>query len=68
MRNPLSAIIHCADSIYLSIDDIKAKEDTGKIPNILLEALTGNASAASTILDCCKHQKRIIDDILTLSP
>jgi signal transduction histidine kinase/ActR/RegA family two-component response regulator len=67
MRNPLSAIVHCADSILLSLDDVKAKEDTSKIPNSMLDALTASTSAASVILDCCKHQKRIIDDILTLS-
>jgi signal transduction histidine kinase/CheY-like chemotaxis protein len=67
MRNPLSAIVHCADSIVFSLDDVKAKEDTSKIPNSMLDALTASASAASVILDCCKHQKRIIDDILTLS-
>lgn len=67
MRNPLSAIVHCADAITLSLDDIKAAEDASKIPASILEAITANASAASTILDCCRHQKRIIDDVLTLS-
>jgi signal transduction histidine kinase/ActR/RegA family two-component response regulator len=67
MRNPLSAIVHCADAISLSIDDIKAKTDSRGIPDSVLDALKANASAASIILDCCKHQKRIIDDILTLS-
>lgn len=67
MRNPLSAIVHCADSISMSLDDFKAKEDTSKISESILEALTANASAAAVILDCCKHQKRIIDDVLTLS-
>jgi signal transduction histidine kinase len=67
MRNPPSAIVHCADSISLIVDDIMAKEDTPTIPDSILEAVTGSASAASTILDCCNHWKRIIDDILTLS-
>ncbi|CAO2648280.1 Nn.00g075470.m01.CDS01 [Neocucurbitaria sp. VM-36] len=67
MRNPLSAIVHCADSISSSLDDVMGKEDTSKIPDSILDALAANVSAASIIQDCCKHQKRIIDDILTLS-
>jgi len=66
MHNPLSAIVHCADGISLSVDDLKAREGTNNIPNSIIDVLTANASAATTILDCCKHQQRIIDDILTL--
>jgi signal transduction histidine kinase/ActR/RegA family two-component response regulator len=66
MRNPLSAIVHCADSIYMSLDDVKT-DGTSKDPDSTFKALEANAIAASTILDCCKHQKRIIDDVLTLS-
>jgi signal transduction histidine kinase/DNA-binding response OmpR family regulator len=67
MRNPLSAIVHCADGIHSSLDDLRAKEDIFNIPPSVLAALDENVSAASTILDCAKHQKRIIDDVLTLS-
>ncbi|KAF2819036.1 hypothetical protein CC86DRAFT_307940 [Ophiobolus disseminans] len=67
MRNPLSAIMHCADSIFMALDDVKSGEGVSMIPGPILDALTANVSAASVILDCCKHQKRIIDDVLTLS-
>lgn len=67
VRNPLSAIVHCADSIFLALDDVQAKEDMSGIPNSVLHALKDNKSAASVILDCCRHQKRIVDDVLTLS-
>lgn len=67
MRNPLPAIVHCADSISYCLDDARARLDNNDIPDSLRDALMANASVASTILDCCKHQKRIIDDILTLS-
>ncbi|KAF1913763.1 hypothetical protein BDU57DRAFT_558724 [Ampelomyces quisqualis] len=68
MRNPLSAIVHCADSISMSLDDVREKGDiSSMLPESVLDALTANVSAASVILDCCKHQKRIIDDVLTLS-
>lgn len=64
MRNPLSAIIQCADMIGMSV-----KEFDGGTNDIVLprEAVHGYADAASTIVLCAQHQKRIIDDILTLS-
>lgn len=64
MRNPLSAIIHCADSI------IGALEQDGKtivFPNADLEAVSTALDAAKTILHCSQHQKRIVDDVLVLS-
>jgi signal transduction histidine kinase len=67
VRNPLSAIVHCADSILLAFDDVYAKEDMSKIPIAVFDVLRDNTAAASVILDCCKHQKRIVDDVLTLS-
>ncbi|KAI9645299.1 hypothetical protein NHQ30_006034 [Ciborinia camelliae] len=64
MRNPLSAIIQCADMIGISV-----KEFDGGASDVVLprEAVHGYADAASTIVLCAQHQKRIIDDILTLS-
>ncbi|QSZ30945.1 hypothetical protein DSL72_000504 [Monilinia vaccinii-corymbosi] len=64
MRNPLLAIILCAEMIGTSV-----KEFDGGTNDIILprEAVHGYADAASTILLCAQHQKRIIDDILTLS-
>ncbi|KAM0440948.1 hypothetical protein ACHAPT_000251 [Fusarium lateritium] len=63
MRNPLSAILQCADQIANNIStfdshDVKAEVET------LLE---GCLDAANTINLCASHQKRIVDDILTLS-
>jgi PAS domain-containing protein len=60
MRNPLSAIVHCADSISMALIDTKAKGERRTDPDSILETLEANASAASIILDCCKHQKRIM--------
>lgn len=66
MRNPLSAILQSADSIVSLLDQ------TG-LP-ILKEALSVShdvaeeiVDAAQTIILCAGHQKRIVDDILTLS-
>lgn len=64
MRNPLSAIFQCAEMIQSSLAGCEVK---GTSEEILLDALHSNADAASTILMCANHQKRIVDDVLTLS-
>ncbi|KAH7086354.1 histidine kinase-like ATPase [Paraphoma chrysanthemicola] len=63
MRNPLSAIVHCADAIASAVEDTKVLE----LPEACLEALKDNVQSAEIILQCANHQKRSIDDILTLS-
>jgi len=63
MRNPLSAIFQCADMIQLSLAECETKTS----PDELFSALQSNADAAATILMCANHQKRIVDDVLTLS-
>ncbi|KAI9753971.1 MAG: hypothetical protein M4579_004931 [Chaenotheca gracillima] len=62
MRNPLSAILQCADEISSSLSDCLAN---GETPDAKL--LNSNVDAAQTIALCSQHQKRIVDDILTLS-
>jgi CheY-like chemotaxis protein len=65
MRNPLSAIVHCADDIIASFAECNAgKPDV--VPQRLLDALAENASAARIIETCATHQKYIIDSVLTL--
>lgn len=66
MRNPLSAIVHSADTISATLNGLPPNMDMSKIPGPVVDALRENVSAAKVILDCAKHQKRIIDDILTL--
>lgn len=64
MRNPLSAIMQCADGIVASIRDaevVPLREDSA------VQALRSIADAAQTIMLCAFHQKRIVDDILTVS-
>ncbi|KAF2751473.1 autoinducer 2 sensor kinase/phosphatase luxQ [Sporormia fimetaria CBS 119925] len=68
MRNPLSAIVHCADEITKSVSEVKkSMPPTSTIPSELSTALQDNAKSAGVILECANHQKRIIDDVLTLS-
>ncbi|TVY46783.1 Hybrid signal transduction histidine kinase K [Lachnellula occidentalis] len=78
MRNPLSALIGCADEITTSlteyISDLKKPlsiENSSADPEMEfqkpLHLLDEAMEAAETIIYCAMHQKRIIDDILTLS-
>ncbi|KAK0747764.1 hypothetical protein B0T21DRAFT_379752 [Apiosordaria backusii] len=68
MRNPLSAILQCADEISSSLNEFKHGE--GPVEHTLgeLKVLVESCvEAANTISLCASHQKRIVDDILTLS-
>ncbi|KAK2030198.1 hsp90-like protein [Colletotrichum zoysiae] len=64
MRNPLSAVLQCADEIVNSIAEYRSQPQDEKQLETLLEGCT---EAASTINLCASHQKRIVDDVLTLS-
>ncbi|TVY92252.1 Hybrid signal transduction histidine kinase K [Lachnellula willkommii] len=66
MRNPLSAILQCSDEISASITEYKSDNDV-VLGQRLREILDGSVDAAQTIALCAQHQKRIVDDILTLS-
>ncbi|KAG4420373.1 hypothetical protein IFR04_006485 [Cadophora malorum] len=65
MRNPLSAIMLSADGIANSIIEFRAPRDDPTAA--YRELLESNLDAAQTIVLCAQHQKRIIDDVLTLS-
>lgn len=62
MRNPLSAITQSADGILLSLQDATGVDSV----ELLQRIVKLNAEAAESILFCAAHQRRIIDDILTL--
>ncbi|KFA72821.1 hypothetical protein S40288_09508 [Stachybotrys chartarum IBT 40288] len=57
MRNPLNAILHCAAELIEMLPRLAAQS----------AALDDCLDAARTISYCGRHQKRIIDDVLTLS-
>ena len=61
--NPLSAILHCADEISTSL----TKQMTQSSSSIGIDETHSLIQAADTIAYCAMHQKRIVDDILTLS-
>jgi signal transduction histidine kinase len=72
MRNPLSAVMQCADS---SIDTLKTVlalksklicSDT-KLSKHIDNEIKLCLDSMNTIISCSIHQKRVIDDVLTLS-
>lgn len=66
MRNPLGAILQSADSIVSTLDTTERLNVDNAI--VLSQGVVGEiVDAAQTVILCAQHQKRIIDDILTLS-
>lgn len=64
MRNPLSAILQCADEITTSMTDLQGSNHSqGAVGELVQNAI----DASGIIALCAQHQKRIVDDILTLS-
>jgi PAS domain S-box-containing protein len=63
MRNPLSAILQCSDEITSSLT--RHRQSGAKL--LSEDLITNCLDAAQTISLCSQHQKRIVDDILTLS-
>ncbi|QIW97479.1 hypothetical protein AMS68_002997 [Peltaster fructicola] len=63
MRNPLSAILQCADEITNSLSKLRKDPKQQSVDDVLSSCL----EAAQTISLCSQHQKRIVDDVLTLS-
>ncbi|OJJ56688.1 hypothetical protein ASPSYDRAFT_91937 [Aspergillus sydowii CBS 593.65] len=59
VRNPLSAILHCAEDIMDVVQD--------QAPDNAKEQMARIAEAAETINLCIAHQKKIIDDVLIYS-
>ncbi|PNS19478.1 Hybrid signal transduction histidine kinase K [Sphaceloma murrayae] len=66
MRNPLSAILQCSDEISATMTNIREKQHALQGKD-LEESINSALEAAQTIALCAQHQKRIVDDILTLS-
>jgi signal transduction histidine kinase len=65
MRNPLSAIIQCADDIANSL--LEYKINGSKKPTVPIAVVENCIEVANTIVLCANHQKCIVDDILTIS-
>jgi signal transduction histidine kinase len=61
MRNPLSAIMISADDIMSSLKSLEQRFPDSRV------VLRSAVDAAQVIVDCAQHQRRIVDDILTIS-
>ena len=64
MRNPLSAILQSADAINGSLTELR---DADGLTAPQKELLDLTIESAQVISLCAQHQKRIVDDVLTLS-
>ncbi|KAH7395319.1 hypothetical protein DE146DRAFT_697545 [Phaeosphaeria sp. MPI-PUGE-AT-0046c] len=73
LSNPLSAMVQCADSISLSLGEMKDLTDEETLDRHpifrtkLKDTIRNSVEAIETIQACATHQKRIVDDVLTLS-
>jgi signal transduction histidine kinase len=61
MRNPLSAILQSIDEIA----DYLSQQNTSTFT--YTTSARSSIEAVETIMLCCQHQRRVIDDVLTLS-
>ncbi|KAL1903583.1 hypothetical protein Sste5346_000211 [Sporothrix stenoceras] len=66
MRNPLSAILQTVDEITSTINELRTHASNGTAADYT-RAFDNIQEASSTITLCTNHQKRIVDDVLTLS-
>ncbi|PSN74729.1 hypothetical protein BS50DRAFT_479382 [Corynespora cassiicola Philippines] len=69
LRNPLSAIIQCADAVISSLHQFIQPGQNSIHPQFssFNNELSTCIESLQTIVSCSLHQKRIIDDVLTLS-
>lgn len=64
MRNPLSAIMQCADGILSSYS---FGDGSPPSPRTYFDLLDQTLDSAQTIAQCAQHMRHIVDDILTVS-
>jgi signal transduction histidine kinase len=66
MRNPLSSILLSADSIISSLqsNDLASSDRVHNLTGAIVDDIV---DASNTIILCAQFQKKIVDDILTLS-
>jgi signal transduction histidine kinase len=73
MRNPLSAVVQCADVVSESINQVSTliATESSLLTTATKEKLNENIQhcldSIQTIISCSMHQKSIVDEILTLS-
>ncbi|CAK4030829.1 histidine kinase M3YPp [Lecanosticta acicola] len=65
-RNPLAAITLCADDVHNIVRDIIQQPGNPQL-TIARDSAAAILESVEIIIACAKHQKRIIDDVLTIS-
>jgi len=63
MRNPLNAILQCAEEVSQLLEPHTT--NSGEV--VQPDTASASLDAINTILYCGRHQKQIIDDVLTIS-
>jgi len=66
-RNPLSAITLCAESILTTLQELLSTNIGQDYIQVSKDTVDTHLESAEIIMACAQHQKRIIDDVLTLS-
>jgi PAS domain S-box-containing protein len=66
-RNPLSAITLCAESILTTLQELLSMHHGRDHIQMTKDTVETHLESAEIIMACAQHQKRIIDDVLTLS-
>ncbi|KAF1843299.1 uncharacterized protein K460DRAFT_432912 [Cucurbitaria berberidis CBS 394.84] len=71
LRNPLSAVVQCADSVIASLQQMPFQQLAGSQLDADINKTQAELGicidSLQTIVSCSLHQKRVIDDVLTLS-
>ncbi|KAF2793304.1 hypothetical protein K505DRAFT_385801 [Melanomma pulvis-pyrius CBS 109.77] len=69
LRNPLSAVIQCADSVVSSLQQLIPERLTSILPELVKvnEVISTCIDYTQIIISCSLHQQRLINDILTMS-
>ncbi|XPT00456.1 hypothetical protein M3J09_009609 [Ascochyta lentis] len=71
LRNPLSAVVQCADSVIASLRGLPFHGTKTPLVDLdfdeIKEEMVTSIDSLQTIVSCSLHKKRVIDDVLTLS-
>jgi signal transduction histidine kinase len=75
LRNPLSAVVQCAESAIATLGELSLQLSASTPPatdvetgmSDLTKGIENTIDSLQTIITCSLHQKRVVDDVLTLS-
>jgi hypothetical protein len=63
MRNPLSAILQCADEISTTLSEYRSSDGEANVSQKIADLLDSSIDAAETISLCAQHQVSIFDTL-----